>query len=184
MTAVPNVRVLVVHGTVTMRRLLTDVLSSEPDIEVVGSAPNGMLAVAQIPLVDPGVVLMSATAPRADVLDALAAIRKAFPALPVLVLSPLTSGGATVALEALRCGANDCVTQPGAYSVGGPIQCLRDELMPAIRRWGRRSAGQDWSRQADPTAVGRPAGDATASLDPVANLSAQRHGSARASTRS
>ncbi len=172
--AIANVRVLVVHGTVTMRRLLTDVLSSEPDIDVVGSAPNGAVAVAQIPLVDPGVVLMSATAPRADVLDTLAAIRGAFPTLPVLILSPLTSSGATVALEALRCGANDCVTQPGAYSVGGPIQCLRDELMPAIRRWGRRSAGQDGNR---------PAG-ATAPVGAAADLSAQRHRAARASTRS
>jgi two-component system chemotaxis response regulator CheB len=140
---VSTIRVLVIHRSVTMRRMLTEVLDSTPGIEMAGSVPDGRVGVSQISLVKPDVVLLEAGAARTDVLDALAAIRRVAAGLPVILFSPAT--GAAVTLEALNCGADDYVAQPGAHAPGGPIRYLLDEVCPAIRRLGA-AGGADRQR--------------------------------------
>jgi two-component system chemotaxis response regulator CheB len=141
---VSTIRVLVIHRSVTMRRMLTEVLDSTPGIEMAGSVPDGRVGVAQISLVKPDVVLLEAGAARTDVLDALAAIRRVAAGLPVVMFSPATGPGAAVTLEALNRGADGYVAQPGAHAPGGPIRYLLDEVCPALRRLGAAcGAGAD-----------------------------------------
>ena len=145
-----TIRVLVIHRSVTMRRMLTEVFDSTPGIEMAGSVPDGRVGAARISLVTPDVVLLEASAARTDVLETLAAIQKAAPGLPVVLFSPATGPGAAVTLEALDRGADDYVAQPGAHAPGGPIRYLLDEVCPALRRLGT-VGGTGADRQIDAT---------------------------------
>jgi two-component system chemotaxis response regulator CheB len=80
-----KVRVLVVDNSVVVRRLLTNVLSSDPSLEVVGSAPNGRIAMAKVPQVNPDVITLNTEMPDLDGPQTLDSLRKAYPQLPVIV---------------------------------------------------------------------------------------------------
>jgi two-component system chemotaxis response regulator CheB len=134
----PPIRVLVVDDTVVVRRLVTEVLSGPPDIEVVGTAAHGRLALAQIPLLKPDVVTLDIEMPVMDGLETLAEIRAQWPKLPVIMFSTLTSRGATATLDALALGANDYVTKPSANrDRESAMEAVRSALVPLIRLWGR-----------------------------------------------
>jgi len=80
-----KVRILVVDSSVVVRRLLTDVLSSDPSFEVVGSAPNGRIAIAKVPQVHPDVITPNTEMPDLDGQQTLDALRKTYPQVPVIV---------------------------------------------------------------------------------------------------
>ena len=80
-----RVRILVVDGSVVVRRLLTNVLSSDPSLEVVGSAPNGRIAMAKVPQVNPDVITLNTEMPDLDGVQTLDALRKTYPQVPVIV---------------------------------------------------------------------------------------------------
>jgi len=75
----PKTRVLVVDDSVVVRRMVTNVLSSESTIEVVGAAPNGRIALAKITQVNPDLIVLDVEMPEMDGLETLAAIRKTHP---------------------------------------------------------------------------------------------------------
>ena len=80
-----KVRILVVDGSVVIRRLLTHVLSSDLSLEVVGSAPNGRIAMAKVPQVNPDVITLNTEMPDLDGVQTLDALRKTYPQVPVIV---------------------------------------------------------------------------------------------------
>ena len=132
------IRVLVVDDTVVVRRLVTDVLSGLPDIEVAGTAAHGRLALTQIPLLAPDVVTLDVEMPVMDGLETLAEIRRRWPKLPVIMFSTLTSAGAGATLDALALGANDYVTKPTASrDRQAAMDSVRAALVPLVRLWGR-----------------------------------------------
>ena len=75
----PKIRVLIVDDSVVIRRLLTDELSKDPDIEVVGSAATGKIALSKIVQTPPDVVTMDIEMPEMDGLTAVTEIRKTHP---------------------------------------------------------------------------------------------------------
>jgi two-component system chemotaxis response regulator CheB len=80
-----KVRILVVDSSVVVRRLLTDVLSSDPSLEVVGSAPTGRIAIAKVPRVNPDVITLNTEMPDLDGVETLDVLRKTYPQVPVIV---------------------------------------------------------------------------------------------------
>jgi two-component system chemotaxis response regulator CheB len=80
-----KVRILVVDSSVVVRRLLTNVLSSDPSLEVVGSAPSGRIAMAKVPQVNPDVITLNTELPDLDGVQTLDALRKTYPQVPVIV---------------------------------------------------------------------------------------------------
>jgi len=133
-------RVLIVDDSVTVRKLLSDLIAAQPDLEVAGVAPNGRIALAKIPQVCPDVVTLDIEMPELDGLETLVEIRKTHPLLPVIMFSSLTERAATATLEALARGANDYVTKPsGASGLAGAMQRVRDELVPKLRHFGGQS---------------------------------------------
>lgn len=129
-----KIRVLVVDDAVVVRRLLTDVLSKDTSIEVVGTAANGRIALAKIPQVNPDLITLDVEMPEMDGLQTLAAIRKTYATLPVIMFSTLTERGAGITLDALTMGANDYVTKPANVgSVTIAMQRISDELIPKIK---------------------------------------------------
>lgn len=130
---VSRIRVLVVDDSVVVRRLVTDILSSDPRIEVVGTAANGKVALAKIPQVNPDLVTLDVEMPVMDGLTTLRELRKDYPKLPVIMFSTLTDRGASVTLDALERGANDYVAKPANVgSVTASMDAVRSQLVPKI----------------------------------------------------
>ena len=138
----PKIRLLIVDDAVVIRRLLADCFAGDPDIEVVGTAANGQIALAKLTQLNPDVVTLDMEMPVMDGLQTLAAIRRTHRALPVIMFSTLTERGAAATLDALALGASDYVTKPANVgSVGAAMQRVREELIPKIRALcGRKAA--------------------------------------------
>jgi two-component system chemotaxis response regulator CheB len=129
-----KIRVLVVDDSVVIRRLLTDVLNQDADIEVAGTAPNGRIALAKLSQLNPDIVTLDIEMPELDGLATLPELRKDYPKLPVIMFSSLTERGAAATFEALSRGATDYVAKPSNVgSVAAGMQSVRDQLIPKIK---------------------------------------------------
>jgi len=133
-----KIRVLIVDDSVVIRRLLTNELSKDPDIDVIGAAATGKIALAKIEQVPPDVVTMDIEMPEMDGLTAVSEIRKTHAKLPIIMFSTLSQRAAKETLEALSRGANDYVTKPA--NVGSAVlamQLVREQLIPKIKTLAR-----------------------------------------------
>lgn len=129
-----KIRVLVVDDSVVIRRLLSDVLSQDAEIELAGTAPNGRIALAKLPQLNPDIVTLDIEMPELDGLATLPELRKTHPKLPVIMFSTLTERGALATLDALARGATDYITKPANVgSVTAGIQSVKDQLIPKIK---------------------------------------------------
>ncbi len=106
-----KIRVLVVDDSALVRRLLSEILSSDPEIEVVGTAQDAYLARQKIKQLNPHVLTLDVEMPRMDGIQFLRNLMRLHP-MPVVMCSSLTERGAEVTLEALALGAIDFVTKP------------------------------------------------------------------------
>lgn len=130
----PRLRVLVVDDSVVMRRMISVALSRDPDLEVVGVAPHGRVALQKVPQVNPDIITLDVEMPEMDGLETLRELRKTHPKLPVIMFSTQTQKGATATLDALTAGASDYVAKPSNVgSVGEGLQRLEFELIPKIK---------------------------------------------------
>lgn len=113
-----RIRVLVVDDSAVVRKLVSEALSADPEIEVVGTAADPYAARDQIGALTPDVLTLDLEMPRMDGLTFLKILMEQRP-LRVVVLSSLTRTGSEQALEALRLGAIDVLGKPGGpYSFG------------------------------------------------------------------
>jgi len=129
-----RIRVLVVDDSALMRKLVSDIVARDPEMEVVGLAANGRIALQKIPQVNPDVITLDIEMPEMDGLAAMRAIHAAYPKVKVIMCSTLTERGAQATLEALGHGAVDYVTKPSrSSSVQESMDRLSDDLLPKIR---------------------------------------------------
>ena len=129
-----SISVLVVDDSVVIRRLVTNILDEDPDIQVVGTAPNGRIALSKIPQVAPDLVTLDIEMPVLDGLETLRELRALYPRLPVIMFSTLTERAASATLEALSLGANDYVTKPANVgSVQAGMESIRSQMVPKIK---------------------------------------------------
>lgn len=129
-----KIRVLIVDDSVVIRRLLTDTLGQDPEIDVVGTAPNGRIALSKLPQVNPDLVTLDIEMPELDGLGTLPELRKIYPRLPVIMFSTLTERGAVATLDALARGASDYVAKPANVgSVAAGMEMVRLQLIPKIK---------------------------------------------------
>jgi two-component system chemotaxis response regulator CheB len=128
------IRILVVDDSVVIRKLLSDTLSEDRSLQVVGVASDGRIALAKIPLLKPDLITLDIEMPVMNGLETLAALRKLYPKLPVIMFSTLTERGAAATLDALSLGASDYATKPS--HTGSPavaMERIRAELIPKIK---------------------------------------------------
>lgn len=128
-----KIRALVVDDSVVIRQLVTKILHEDPNIEVVGVAQNGKIAIDKTKELNPDIITMDVEMPEMNGLDAVAGIRKFNFRVPIIMFSTLTDAGAAATLEALARGASDYVTKPANVgSVSDSMEKVRSELVPKI----------------------------------------------------
>src|SRR5438093_7769110 len=125
------IRVLVVDDSAFMRRVVSEAIASQPDMEVVGVAINGLDALAKVEHLLPDVVTLDVEMPEMDGLTALRHLMSRYPR-PVVMLSSQTQEGAVTTLRALSMGAVDFVPKPSG-SVSLDFHRVRDELIHKVR---------------------------------------------------
>src|SRR5580700_5332106 len=111
MSSPRKIRVLIVDDSASVRQLLTQILESDPAIEVVGVAADPYIAVERIHKTPPDVITLDVEMPRMDGLTFLDRIMSQHP-IPTVICSTLTEAGSDVALQALERGAVDIITKP------------------------------------------------------------------------
>jgi two-component system, chemotaxis family, protein-glutamate methylesterase/glutaminase len=126
-------RVLVVDDSVLFRRIMQDALATLPDVEVVGQASNGKLALQRIKELRPDLLTLDLEMPEMAGLAVLDAMREAGDKTAVIVVSALTKQGARITMQALQKGAFDFLTKPDTHSAAESREMLRAELAPRLR---------------------------------------------------
>lgn len=104
-------KVLVIDDSALIRSLLTEMINQQPDMEVVGAAPDPLVAREMIKQLNPDVLTLDVEMPKMDGLDFLEKLMRLRP-MPVVMVSTLTEKGSEITLRALELGATDFVTKP------------------------------------------------------------------------
>lgn len=128
-------RVLIVDDSAFMRKVITDIVNSDPDLMAIDTAKNGQEAVRKVLQLKPDVMTLDVEMPIMDGLSALEVIMRDAP-MPVIMLSSLTKEGADATLKALELGALDFITKPSSIfqiNTQDMQQELRDKLRMASR---------------------------------------------------
>ena len=124
-----RIRVLVVDDSAVIRRLISSLLERDAGVEVVATALDGDFALSKIEQVKPDVVTMDVDMPRMDGLTALRHIVSKY-SIPVVMLSSLTTRGATLTMQALKMGAFDFVCKPKG---GGQVGEMAEDLISKVK---------------------------------------------------
>jgi two-component system chemotaxis response regulator CheB len=127
-----KIKVLLVDDSAVIRKVLGDLLAEDPAIEVVGTAPNGKVALEKIATLKPDIVTLDIEMPEMNGLEAVRKIRDRGDRLPIIMCSSLTAEGASHTLEALSLGASDYVTKPSSHGVN-TREVVGDELIRKIK---------------------------------------------------
>lgn len=130
------IKILVVDDSAFMRKAISMMLESDPQIKVIGSARDGAEGIEKVKLLKPDLVTMDIEMPRMDGLTALKEIMRNNP-LPVMMISSITTEGAEATLEALELGAVDFIPKQMSY-VSLDIVKIREELLVKIKDITRR----------------------------------------------
>jgi two-component system chemotaxis response regulator CheB len=148
-----KIKVLIVDDSAIVRKIFSETLSNEPDIEVVGTAPDPFVARDKIVQKKPDVITLDIEMPRMDGLTFLRKLMHHYP-LPVIIVSSLTPEGGKLALEALELGAVEVLSKPGSsYSVGDMAFQLKEKIRAAAMVRRDRFRGTPPKGEAEP--VGR-----------------------------
>ena len=115
-----RIKVLIVDDSALVRQMLTEMIGQDPQLEVVGTAQDPLVAREKIKKLKPDVITLDVEMPRMDGVTFLRNLMRLHP-LPVVMVSTLTEQGAQVTLEALELGAVDFVTKP-KIDIAGKLQ--------------------------------------------------------------
>jgi two-component system, chemotaxis family, protein-glutamate methylesterase/glutaminase len=126
-----RIGVLIVDDSALVRRVLTEILSSDPGIKVLGTAHDAYDAREKIKALNPDVLTLDVEMPRMDGLTFLRNLMRLRP-MPVIMVSSLTERGAEVTLDALSIGAIDYLSKP-KIDLAATLSDYRDELIAKVK---------------------------------------------------
>jgi two-component system chemotaxis response regulator CheB len=126
-----KIRVLVIDDSALIRQMLTEILNSRDDIEVVGSAEDPLVAREKIKQLSPDVLTLDIEMPKMTGLQFLKNLMRLRP-MPVVMVSTLTERGAPETLEALELGAVDYICKPKAKTET-KLRIFADDLVDKVR---------------------------------------------------
>ena len=130
-----KIKVLIVDDSALIRGVMKEIINSQPDMEVVGVAPDPLVARDLIKQTNPDVLTLDVEMPKMDGLDFLERLMRLRP-MPVVMVSSLTERGSEVTMRALELGAVDFVTKPKASIQSGLLEyteLITDKIRIASR---------------------------------------------------
>lgn len=116
-----KIKVLIVDDSALIRSVMKEIINSQPDMEVVGVAPDPLVARELIKQTNPDVLTLDVEMPKMDGLDFLEKLMRLRP-MPVVMVSSLTERGSEITMRALELGAIDCVTKPKMSIESGMLE--------------------------------------------------------------
>lgn len=134
-----KIKVLVVDDSAVVRKVMSTILDSSPDIEVIGTAADPIFAIEKMRKNWPDVVTLDVEMPRMDGITFLSQLMAERPT-PVVICSSLTTAGAETTLQALAAGAVSIITKPG-LGVGDFLEDSSDDLVAAVKAAARANMG-------------------------------------------
>lgn len=126
-----KIRVLIIDDSVLIRKILTEILNSSPEIEVVGAAADPLIARDMIKQLHPDVLTLDIEMPHMDGITFLRNLMRLRPT-PVVMISTLTEKGAEVTLEALTLGAVDFIAKP-KVDVASTLNNYADDIINKVK---------------------------------------------------
>ena len=127
------IKTLIVDDTVTYRKILSDVCGSFPDVELLGSAPSGALALKKMAQTVPNLVLLDVHMPDMNGVETLRHIRRDFPSVFVVMISGISDRSADDTIEALELGAVDFIAKPVGNDMAVNLAKLKSNLQSVLR---------------------------------------------------
>ena len=131
-------KVMVVDDTIVYRKIVTDILSSLPEVEIVGTASNGKLALNKIPMLKPDLITLDIEMPEMNGLDVLAHVQENWPEIGVVMLSTSTQEGGELTIRALELGAFDFIPKPLSGTMADNKEEIKTLLAPMLKAFKRR----------------------------------------------
>ena len=154
-----KIKVLIVDDSALIRSVMTEIISHQPDMEVVGVAPDPLVARELIKQTNPDVLTLDVEMPKMDGLDFLEKLMRLRP-MPVVMVSSLTERGSEITMRALELGAVDFVTKP-KISIQSGMREYSDLISDKIR------AASKARIKPRTLAAGKPAGELPALRNPL-----------------
>ncbi len=132
--------VLVVDDTAIFRKIISDVLAEIPDVEVVGIAHNGKIALDKIVSLKPDLLTLDIEMPEMSGIEVLRHLKKEKINTEAIMLSSLTDAGSDMTINALELGAFDFITKPQGNSLEENKQAVRDSIAPILKAFALQKA--------------------------------------------
>ncbi|MBC3797703.1 protein-glutamate methylesterase/protein-glutamine glutaminase [Acetobacterium tundrae] len=129
---IDKIKILIVDDSALMRRVLKEIIMSDPSLDVVGTARDGNDAIEKVHELKPDVITMDINMPVMDGLTAMQYILNDYPQIAVLMVSSLTEEGALTTFEALELGAFDYVAKPSG-TVSTDIYLVGREIIQKVK---------------------------------------------------
>ena len=128
-----KLKALIVDDTAVYRKILTDILNEQSEIEVVGTASNGELAIKKARLLHPDLITLDLEMPVMDGLEALPQLKKDNPDTAIIMVSAHTTSGAKTTMKALQAGALDFIAKPDRSSMEASRLEIQQQLRTVLR---------------------------------------------------
>lgn len=129
---------LVVDDTIVYRKIVSDVLKEMPEIEVIGSANNGKIALSRIASLKPDLVTLDIEMPEMSGIEVLEHLKENSDAPGIVMLSTLTKKGSEMTIKALELGAFDFIPKPDAGTMAENLIKVKESLEPVIKAFKRQ----------------------------------------------
>jgi two-component system chemotaxis response regulator CheB len=145
-----KLRTLVVDDTSLFRKVVSDALTMLPDVEVIGTAPNGKIALERIATLKPDLITLDIEMPEMDGLEVLAELKSRGLECGVVVVSAVTLKGGDLTIRALERGAFDFITKPTEGDSKSNLIAISHALAPIVNAYRRRLEIRSILKQTSP----------------------------------
>ncbi len=165
------IRTLVVDDTVTYRKIASEIVSSLSETELVGTAPNGVIALKKLAQFKTDLVFLDVHMPEMNGVETLKRIRSEFPDVTVVMMSGISSRNTSDTIEALQSGAIDFIRKPDSNDFQANNLQLKNDILSVIKMMGLKK-GSMHLRVPRPSIINQPQ---TAPATTVRKMSAFRN---------
>jgi two-component system chemotaxis response regulator CheB len=128
-----KLKLLIVDDTALYRKILKDVFENFKEVEVIGTAPNGKIALEKMKQMDVDLVTLDVEMPELNGIETLKRIKQNHPSVGIIMVSSLTTRDASITMEALNLGAFDFIAKPAESNILENVRSLQEQFRPKLK---------------------------------------------------